>query len=68
MHLELVDKTLDPNDYDAEEVTKIIEIGLLCTQASAELRPSMSEVIALLQGNDLLENMIPTMPILIETN
>ena len=63
-----MDKTLNPNDYDVAEVKKIIEIGLLCTQASAELRPSMSEVIALLQGNDLLENMIPTMPILIETN
>ena len=59
---------MNPNDYDVAEVKKIIEIGLLCTQASAELRPSMSEVIALLQGNDLLENMIPTMPILIETN
>ncbi|XP_028800651.1 cysteine-rich receptor-like protein kinase 3 [Neltuma alba] len=68
IHIELVDDTLDPNDYNAEEVKKIIEIGLLCTQASAELRPSMSEVIVLLQGNDLLENMMkPTMPILIET-
>ncbi|XP_028783151.1 cold-responsive protein kinase 1-like isoform X3 [Neltuma alba] len=68
IHIELVDDTLDPNDYNAEEVKKIIEIGLLCTQASAELRPSMSEVIVLLQGNDLLENMMkPAMPIMIET-
>ncbi|XP_028752741.1 cold-responsive protein kinase 1-like [Neltuma alba] len=66
-HIELVDDTLNPNDYNAEEVKKIIEIGLLCTQASAELRPSMSEVIVLLQGKGLLENMRPTMPILIET-
>ncbi|KAI9100158.1 hypothetical protein K1719_024376 [Acacia pycnantha] len=65
--IELVDDSLDPNDYDSEEVKKMIEIGLLCTQASAELRPSMSEVIVLLQGNGLLENMRPTMPILIET-
>ncbi|XP_054797340.1 cysteine-rich receptor-like protein kinase 3 isoform X2 [Prosopis cineraria] len=67
-HLELVDKTLDPNGYDAEEVKKTIEIGLLCTQASADIRPMMSEVVALLQNKDLLENIRPTMPILIETN
>ena len=68
MHLELVDKTLDPNDYDAEEVTKIIEIGLLCTQASTQARPMMSEVVVLLQHKDLLEKMKPTMPILLESN
>ncbi|KAI9100144.1 hypothetical protein K1719_024362 [Acacia pycnantha] len=67
-HIELVDDTLDPNEYNTEEVKRIIEIGLLCTQASAELRPSMSEVTVLLQGNGLLENMRPTMPILIETS
>ncbi|XP_054796438.1 cold-responsive protein kinase 1-like isoform X2 [Prosopis cineraria] len=67
MHIELVDETLDPNEYDVEEVEKMVEIGLLCTQASAELRPTMSEVIVLLQDKSLLENMRPTMPILIET-
>ncbi|XP_028800637.1 cysteine-rich receptor-like protein kinase 3 [Neltuma alba] len=67
-HLELVDKTANPNGYDAEEVKRIIEIGLLCTQASADTRPMMSEVVALLQNKDLLDNISPTMPILIETN
>ncbi|XP_028799162.1 cold-responsive protein kinase 1-like isoform X2 [Neltuma alba] len=67
-HLELVDKNLEPNDYYAEEVKKIIEIGLLCIQASANARPMMSEVVALLQNRDLLENLRPTMPILIEIN
>ncbi|XP_028797761.1 cold-responsive protein kinase 1-like isoform X2 [Neltuma alba] len=68
MHLELVDNALDSNDYDAEEVKKIIEIGLLCTQASAEIRPAISEIVVLLQNKGLLENMRPTMPILIEPN
>ncbi|XP_028797864.1 cold-responsive protein kinase 1-like, partial [Neltuma alba] len=67
MHLELVDNTLDSNDYDAEQVKKIIEIGLLCTQASATIRPTMSEVVALLQNKYLFENMRPTMPFLVET-
>ena len=66
MHIELVDDTLDPNEYDEEEVKKIIEIGLLCTQAYADSRPSMSEVMVLLQGNVLIKNMRPSMPILIE--
>ena len=66
MHLDFVDNTLDPNDYDAEEVKKIIEIALLCTQASAEIRPKMSEVVGLLQNEGLAENITPTMPVLIE--
>ncbi|KHN23627.1 Putative cysteine-rich receptor-like protein kinase 16 [Glycine soja] len=42
IHLELVDMDMDPNEYDAEKVKKIIEIALLCTQASAASRPTMS--------------------------
>ncbi|KAK4278111.1 hypothetical protein QN277_016003 [Acacia crassicarpa] len=67
-HLDLVDKTLDPNEYEAEEVKKIIEIGLLCIQASADMRPVMSEIVVMLQNKDVFQNMRPTMPILIETN
>lgn len=68
MHLKLVDKTLNPNEYDEKEVKKVIEIGLLCTQAFADLRPTMSEVIDLLQSNGLLEHVRPSMPFLIVTN
>jgi len=67
MHLELVDKSLDPNSYDAEEVKKVLDIALLCTQPSAAMRPTMSEVVALLSSNDLLEHMRPTMPLFIES-
>ncbi|KAK4278117.1 hypothetical protein QN277_016008 [Acacia crassicarpa] len=68
LHIELVDNILDPTDYDEEEVKKIIEIGLLCTQASPAIRPIMSEVVVLLQNKGLLENLRPTMPILVDTN
>ncbi|XP_058787785.1 cold-responsive protein kinase 1-like [Vicia villosa] len=67
-HLELVDKTLDPNDYDGEEVKKMIEIALLCTQASAGMRPTMSEVVVLLQTKSLVEHLQPTMPVFVDTN
>ncbi|XP_054797480.1 cysteine-rich receptor-like protein kinase 2 [Prosopis cineraria] len=66
IHSELVDKTLDPNDFDVEEVKKVIEIGLLCTQAHADIKPTMSEVVVLLQNMALPENIKPTMPLLIE--
>ncbi|KAK7387338.1 hypothetical protein VNO78_28064 [Psophocarpus tetragonolobus] len=66
MHLELVDKTLDHN-YDVEEVKKIIDIALLCTQPSPAMRPTMSEVVVLLNRNDLLEHVRPSMPIFIES-
>ncbi|KAF7831180.1 Cysteine-rich receptor-like protein kinase 2 [Senna tora] len=69
MHLELVDNSLDPNDYDAAEVKKVIEIGLLCTQATAAMRPTMSEVVVLLKSKGLVEQMQrPSMPVFVETN
>ncbi|XP_028783150.1 putative serine/threonine-protein kinase isoform X2 [Neltuma alba] len=67
MHLELVDQALDLTDSEAEKVKKVIEIGLLCTQAFADLRPTMSEVIDLLQNNGL-SHMRPSMPVLIITS
>nr|KYP76040.1 Cysteine-rich receptor-like protein kinase 3 [Cajanus cajan] len=68
LHLELVDKAIDPNEYDVEEVKKIIEIALLCTQASAATRPTMSEVVSLLKSKSLLEHLRPSMPVFVETN
>ena len=62
-HLELVDKSLNLNNYDSEEVKKVIGIALLCTQASSAMRPAMSEVVLQLISNDLLEHIRPSMPI-----
>ena len=66
--MELVDKSIDPNEYDTEEVKKITEIALLCTQASAAMRPTMSEVVVLLKSKGLLEHMQPSMPVFVESN
>ncbi|KAK7387339.1 hypothetical protein VNO78_28065 [Psophocarpus tetragonolobus] len=68
LHLVLVDKAIDPNEYDIKEVKKIIEIALLCTQASASTRPTMSEVVALLKSKTLMDQLRPTTPIFVETN
>ena len=66
MHIEFVDTTLDPSEYDAEEVKKIIEIGLLCTQASPAARPTMSEIVVMLKSKGLMENKKPTMPVYVD--
>ncbi|PQM41379.1 cysteine-rich receptor-like protein kinase 2 [Prunus yedoensis var. nudiflora] len=49
-HVELV----DPNEYKPEDVKKIIEIALMCTQPSAAQRPTMSEVVVLLKSTSSL--------------
>ena len=36
--------------YSWEEDARVIKIGLLCTQAAASLRPSMSQVVWMLTG------------------
>uniref|UniRef100_A0A0D9VXY4 non-specific serine/threonine protein kinase n=1 Tax=Leersia perrieri TaxID=77586 RepID=A0A0D9VXY4_9ORYZ len=50
----IVDRNLSSN-YDGQEVEMMIQIALLCTQASPEERPSMSEVVRMLEGEGLAE-------------
>ena len=45
----LVDTALN-GDFDAEEACRFLKVGLLCTQDSPKLRPSMSKVVKLLTG------------------
>lgn len=37
--------------FNKEEVTRVIGVALLCTQASPALRPPMSRVVAMLSGD-----------------
>ncbi|GKV22638.1 hypothetical protein SLEP1_g32491 [Rubroshorea leprosula] len=67
-HEELVDETLDRSEYHAEDVRKVIEIALLCTQASAASRPSMSEVVVLLRSKGSLNRRPTTKPIFVESD
>ncbi|KAK1616735.1 hypothetical protein QYE76_022252 [Lolium multiflorum] len=50
----IVDRNLS-QDYEGGEVEMMIQIALLCTQASPEDRPSMSEVVRMLEGEGLAE-------------
>ncbi|KAK8631825.1 hypothetical protein V6N13_028603 [Hibiscus sabdariffa] len=50
MHHKLVEESLDGNEYEAEEVKRMVEIGLMCTQSAAALRPTMSQVVVMLKS------------------
>ncbi|XP_059664213.1 probable LRR receptor-like serine/threonine-protein kinase At1g53440 [Cornus florida] len=48
--LELVDPRIGSN-YSKEEAMRILNLSLLCTNASAAFRPSMSCVVSMIEGN-----------------
>ncbi|ERN02724.1 cysteine-rich receptor-like protein kinase 42 [Amborella trichopoda] len=48
---EAVDQGLRDN-FPARQASNVLQIGLLCTQASANLRPSMSTVVRMLTDDD----------------
>ncbi|KAF7123471.1 hypothetical protein RHSIM_Rhsim12G0042500 [Rhododendron simsii] len=56
---EAVDPSLQ-GKFEEEEARKLLQIGLLCVQASAELRPSMSMVVKMLKDNHEIPQ--PTQP------
>ena len=48
----MVDQVLGV-DYPVTEVMKCVQVALLCVQDSADDRPSMSDVVAMLSGEGL---------------
>lgn len=50
----IVDHNLNKN-YNIQEVEMMIKVALLCTQATPEDRPPMSEVVRMLEGEGLAE-------------
>nr|GEV20384.1 G-type lectin S-receptor-like serine/threonine-protein kinase At4g27290 [Tanacetum cinerariifolium] len=52
--LELMDPVLRESTYQEDEVVKCIHVGLLCVQKQPEDRPSMSEVVNMLQSENLV--------------
>ncbi|XP_077247054.1 cysteine-rich receptor-like protein kinase 44 isoform X2 [Tasmannia lanceolata] len=60
MLIDLVDSNLDPDDYKIDEVMRVIEIALLCTQSTVASRPTMSEVVVMLLSKGIMQK--PTRP------
>ncbi|CAL5368213.1 unnamed protein product [Camellia sinensis] len=57
---EAVDPRLK-NVFPAEDASRVLQVGLLCTQASVSLRPSMDEVVHMLIHSDF-EIPVPNQP------
>ncbi|CAK7332625.1 unnamed protein product [Dovyalis caffra] len=56
---EAIDPVLEGN-FQEEEASRLLQIGLLCVQASPELRPSMSIIIRMINNNHEVPQ--PTQP------
>ncbi|GLJ51877.1 hypothetical protein SUGI_1102010 [Cryptomeria japonica] len=60
--LELVKTQEEMEGYSKEEVLRVINLALLCIQASASHRPSMSEVVTILLTKDGIDFEKPLQP------
>ncbi|KAK4793991.1 hypothetical protein SAY86_011985 [Trapa natans] len=57
--LELIDQNLKP-EVDMEDINDFVKVAILCTNVSPTLRPTMSEVVKMLQGESAIPEVIPT--------
>jgi hypothetical protein len=55
--LELVDKRLG-SDFNKKEAMVMINVGLLCTNETSNLRPSMSSVVSMLEGRTVVPEFV----------
>nr|AMM43095.1 LRR-RLK [Vernicia montana] len=55
-YAELVDEKLLNSNYSEEEVVTIIDLAMLCTDQMASLRPIISDVVSVLEGKEIVEN------------
>ncbi|KAL4333164.1 hypothetical protein GQ457_07G029890 [Hibiscus cannabinus] len=56
--LELVDDKLG-SDYNKSEAERMIKVALLCTNATPSLRPTMSDVVGMLEGTITIPDVVP---------
>ncbi|KAL9383710.1 hypothetical protein Peur_024033 [Populus x canadensis] len=56
--IELVDETLG-SEVNIEEAETMVKVALLCTNASPTLRPTMSEVVSMLEGRMVVPDTRP---------
>lgn len=55
--LELVDPDLG-SEYSSEEAMTILNVALLCTNASPTLRPTMSQALNMLEGRTNVQDLL----------
>uniref|UniRef100_A0A0C9RSR4 TSA: Wollemia nobilis Ref_Wollemi_Transcript_14656_2307 transcribed RNA sequence n=1 Tax=Wollemia nobilis TaxID=56998 RepID=A0A0C9RSR4_9CONI len=64
---ETIDPCLKQSILHIEEMCRVAHIALLCTQGSAQMRPTMSEIVVMLTGKDNTLP-LPTQPAFIDLN
>nr|XP_007149541.1 hypothetical protein PHAVU_005G078900g [Phaseolus vulgaris]ESW21535.1 hypothetical protein PHAVU_005G078900g [Phaseolus vulgaris] len=55
--MELVDRRLG-SEFNKEEALVMIKVALLCTQVTTTLRPTMSAVVSMLEGRNVVEEVV----------
>jgi len=55
--MELVDRRLD-SDFNKKEAMVMINVALLCTNHTSNLRPSMSSVVSMLHGKTVVPEFV----------
>lgn len=50
---ELADRRLN-GEYNYKELMRMVKLGIACTRSNPELRPSMRQIVGILDGNDRL--------------
>ncbi|KAJ7981876.1 LRR receptor-like kinase [Quillaja saponaria] len=55
--LELVDPRLG-SDFNKEQVMVMINVALLCANVTPAVRPTMSSVVSMLEGNSIVEDVV----------
>lgn len=61
VHENVADEALGSNEYNIEDIKKLVEIALLCTQSPPSSRPTMSEIVAMILSEGLVEQKISSM-------
>lgn len=56
--LQLVDRKLG-SEFNEEEAERMVKVALLCTNASQSLRPTMSEVVSMLEARMAVPDLMP---------
>jgi len=56
--MELVDRRLG-SDFNKKEAMVMINVALLCTNVTSNLRPSMSSVVSMLEGRTVVPEFVP---------
>lgn len=64
--MDLVDPSLDGSEYDVGELKRVLEVALMCTQASVTARPNMSQVVMILvsRAEDVVQ--VPSRPMFVD--